>query len=281
MPLPLSPARRRSDLPIPLNKKLFAYVAAASAGCAGLSMVALPQAADAEVVYTPANTPLSVNTPVPLDLNNDGVIDFTLSNHYSFTGSATSCFIPCLTHAVLKVGPAQAGNGVWALSSAVFSHRHVPPRPENKPTKKTEVVVPAPWGIYVAKERPFKDTTLPMDYFRHYLTFSGRYSTQSVGPWGKGKRFAGSYAGFKFIINGEVHYGWARIEVHSDHSKITATLTGYAYETVPNRGIVTGLTHGPDESASNASGTTDPASLGRLAKGASGIAAWRTIPAFR
>ena len=278
MSLPVSQAHRSADLPSSLNKKLIAYVTAASAG---LSMVTFPQTADAEVVYTPANTPLLVNTPVPLDLNNDGVIDFTLSDHYSFTGSATSCFIPCVTHAVLKVSPAQAGNGAWALSSAVFSHLHLPARPKNKPTKKTEVVVPAPWGAYVAKERRFEDTPLPMDYFRQYVSFSGRYSTQSVGPWGKNKRFAGTYAGFRFMIDGETHYGWARIEVHSDRTKITATLTGYAYETVPNRGIVTGLTHGPDESSSNASDTTDPASLGRLAEGASGMAAWRTTPASR
>jgi len=117
-----------------------------------------------------------------------------------------------------------------------------------------------------------------MDYFRRYASFSGHYSTQSVGPWGKGKQFAGPYAGFRFVIDGEFHYGWARIEVHSDHTKITATLTGYAYETVPNRGIITGVTHGPEESGSNATETNDPGSLGRLAEGVSVMATWRTTP---
>ena len=46
-------------------------------------------------------------------------------------------------------------------------------------------------------------------------------------------------------------------------------LTGYAYETVPNKPIITGKTTGPDVI------TLDPATLGHLAQGASGISAWR------
>ena len=52
-------------------------------------------------------------------------------------------------------------------------------------------------------------------------------------------------------------------------SDITATLTGYAYETIPGKGIVAGQTKGPDVTA------LDPAHLGRLAAGASATPAWR------
>ena len=57
----------------------------------------------------------------------------------------------------------------------------------------------------------------------------------------------GRYLGLKFLIRGKVHYGWARLNVTVGNSKITATLTGYAYETIPNNPIIAGKTKGPDE----------------------------------
>ena len=73
----------------------------------------------------------------------------------------------------------------------------------------------------------------------------------------------------KFTINGKVHYGWARLSVTNLKGKfrITATLTGYAYETIPNKPIIAGKTKGPDVIAL-------PATLGHLARG-SGLSAWR------
>jgi hypothetical protein len=50
---------------------------------------------------------------------------------------------------------------------------------------------------------------------------------------------------------------------------ITAVVTGYAYETIPNKPIITGKTKGPDVV------TLQPATLGHLATGASAMPAWR------
>jgi hypothetical protein len=76
------------------------------------------------------------------------------------------------------------------------------------------------------------------------------------------------YLGLKFVITGKVHFGWARLNVScsSQGSTITALLTGYAYETVPNQPIVTGREKSKDIS--------EGATLGRLAKGA-GLSPWR------
>ena len=49
----------------------------------------------------------------------------------------------------------------------------------------------------------------------------------------------------------------------------TAVLTGYAYETVANKGIETGKTSGPDIASAQ------PATLGQLALGAEGLFARR------
>jgi hypothetical protein len=66
------------------------------------------------------------------------------------------------------------------------------------------------------------------------------------------------YLGFEFAINGEIHYGWARLNVRA---QAIAAITGYAYEIIPNKPIIAG-----DEgntSAANNSGAT----LGELASG--------------
>jgi hypothetical protein len=62
---------------------------------------------------------------------------------------------------------------------------------------------------------------------------------------------------------------------------VVARLTGYAYETIPNKSITTGQTKGPDNNsidepiASLAAPTPQPASLGMLALGASTLSIWR------
>ena len=46
-------------------------------------------------------------------------------------------------------------------------------------------------------------------------------------------------------------------------------LTGYAYETIPNKPIIAGKTHGKGVV------TIEPGSLGALAAGANGLHRWR------
>jgi hypothetical protein len=94
------------------------------------------------------------------------------------------------------------------------------------------------------------------------------------------------YLGLKFIIKGKIHYGWARLHVHWHAPHISATLTGYAYETIANKPIITGKPTGTDdvEKYDPDSGafltdpipdTPQPASLGMLALGAEGVPLWR------
>jgi hypothetical protein len=55
------------------------------------------------------------------------------------------------------------------------------------------------------------------------------------------------------------------VSSNPENYKITATLTGYAYETVPNKPIIAGKTKGPD--VITVQPDTAPGSLGRLALG--------------
>jgi hypothetical protein len=272
-----NPARKATTLSSQLNKGLVSYVAAA--GAAGVGMLAGAHPAEAEVVYTPANTPILINTPVALDLNNDGIVDFELSNIYR--GFARkSCTQDCSfgADATLKVSP-EAGNAIWGIPSSV-SPRSGKLRRKTKTVK--EAAAPAFWGVVVGPERKLKTTPLVMDSDIFSGTIFGFSSNKTFGPWGKGRPFVGSYLGLKFTIDGVPHYGWARITVRADLLTITATLTGYAYETIPNRPIITGVTHGTfdaseemDPAALDETQAPDPGSLGRLAQGATGLAAWR------
>jgi hypothetical protein len=75
------------------------------------------------------------------------------------------------------------------------------------------------------------------------------------------------------VINGTTHYGWAHVTVHNGN----AVLNAYAYETVPNTPIATGKTSGPvvAELGMEPLSSGQPATLGLLAQGSRGLAAWR------
>jgi hypothetical protein len=101
------------------------------------------------------------------------------------------------------------------------------------------------------------------------------------------------YLGVAFEINGKTHYGWMRLVNSSQRG---ATLTGYAYETIPGKPIKAGQTKGlddPPEESENAAphasaptfslplpavGSLPKGSLGELALGAAGLGLWRADP---
>jgi hypothetical protein len=113
--------------------------------------------------------------------------------------------------------------------------------------------------------------------------FSGRLMAVSGTEYGSGGDWMnvnGRYLGLKFVIGGAFHYGWARFDVQSGNGRITAKLTGYAYETIPNKPIIAGQQKGNDESLGTPEtgmNITQPeaASVGLLATGSLGLPAWR------
>lgn len=274
--------RTRAILAPSLGKNLIAYVASATA--AGVGMLAAgAQSADTEIVYTPANIPIATNTSVPLDLNNDGVVDFRFNNVYSIVRN-TSCLPGCAILAELTVGRAQPGNAAWAASSNMIHRIHEASPGEKKNTpRKVPVAVAAPSCVLVGGSRRFASAPLPLDFYRTFMALTQTGFIDSVGPWDKGQPGTGPYLGLKFKINGEVHYGWARLTVVVGGRFIGATLTGYAYETVANVPIPTGETCDSNQAAMKlpVNPAAEPASLGRLAQGAPGIQAWRGAGALR
>ena len=224
-----------------LNRQLNAYALAASA--AGVSVLALARASEAKVVYTETHQVTHTGFPLYIDLNHDGIKDFVLRTTY-YVGS--SCFEGLNASGYRNMNNAVAGRR-FSRSSYFFSAASA-----------------LPAGARIGPERkfPVHHPFMALELFNRDRT--SQYS--DVGPWvGKGNGVRNRYLGLKFVIHGKVHYGWARLSVtlghHRQYDDVSGTLTGYAYETVPNKPIIAGQITGPDVI------TVQPEILGRLARG--------------
>ena len=223
-----------------LHKTLNAYALGATA--AGVAALAIVPHATAEIVYTPANHAIQPNrggNGFFLDLNHDGINDFLIVNFYSTTSAILNVW----------VSPEQVGNEIFSNGGGYAS------------------AIPA--GVTIGSNgrfHPAQSLGMANDDF-------GIGNCQ--GPW---KEARNKYLGLKFDINGEVHFGWARLSVTCfTPGAARVLLTGYAYETVANQPILTGqISRTPEQSS-----LTPPAAshskfqLGLLALGYSGLPAWR------
>ena len=71
----------------------------------------------------------------------------------------------------------------------------------------------------------------------HYSSTTG--GRHLFGKWGGNPK--NRYVGVRFSIKGETHYGWIRLSVNTEIPlHMSATITAYAYETVPNKRILAG-----------------------------------------
>ena len=222
--------RQPSKLSESLHRQLNSYALAASA--AGVGMLSLGRSASAKVVYTPVHTWLPVGQSLYLDLNHDGVNDFRL-----VLQSHKSRYLFSYDLSVWPRSHTQQRNAIYSVASQNFA-----------------CAAALPKGKDVGPKSPFLlPGALPM-FVNASLTWTMWY----FGPWMNVTRQA--YLGLRFEIKGQVHYGWARLG-HIRHKKpVRALLTGYAYESIPNKPIITGKTHGPDVIVKHAT-------LGELAAG--------------
>jgi hypothetical protein len=234
------PPRTPSKLPISIHHQLNMY--AIVAGAAGVGMLAWAQPVEGKIVYTAAHK--NAIAGIKLDLNHDGIADFKLcrsSNTYYHCIRTEASRPPGFVSRLLA-RPMHNLNGVVGQSQGQGQYA-------------SALVAGTPIGGNAAF--PNGDSRMATG------SFSG--ATNYGGPW---LNVTDRYLGFKFVIKGKIHYGWARLNVHWKHPQ-KANLTGYAYETIPGKAIIAGKTKGPDLT------TVSPASLGHLAAGASAIPAWR------
>jgi hypothetical protein len=247
---PTPEPRKTAMLPESLCRKLDMYGLAAVA--TGIGIAALSSPAQAEVVYTPVHQKIGWHG-LTIDLNHDGIGDFRLQPQEFRSDSAGMIVYSHASNRVLATGGARNSVSNLAAGYLVGPNR----------TKFTR------GGTFSSRKMPGKLL---------YICADSSGFISCFGPWYKNT--PGSYVGFKFLINGEVHYGWARLKVVIVRpGEIRVYLTGYAYETIANKPILTGATHGPDDasvepSATPASATRPPATLGMLSAGAAALPLW-------
>ena len=214
-------ARAPSLLSSSLHHRLNAYALAASV--AGVGVLALAQPAEARIVYTKVNFRFGFGQVYHIYFTHQGREDFGIQNRtYNSRTFILNAYAP-------------VNNRVWVQSE--------------KSSRRFAAALPA--GVRISGSK--FNTSGPLDFYMATVA----NSTFSGGPW---KDVHNRYLGFEFRLKGKTHYGWARLSVETTKTTLDATLTGYAYETIPNKPIIAGKTHG-----------RDGATLGRLAQGASGV----------
>jgi len=244
-PLP----RKTANLSESIHQQLSMY--ALAAGAAGVGMLALAQSSEAKIVYTPAHKQLPLNRVLNLDLNHDRISDFQFFLNSRHTSAGV------LYSLIVQPGqPNQLSNRVVMAAGDLICAAALPK------------------GARISSKNKFYLGPIEM-FIRQVFSTGG---TASYCPWRKisGKKQA--YLGLEFSIKGKVHFAWARFgDIHPGHTP-TAELTGYAYETIPNKPIIAGATKGPEDAeptAAFSSQTPEPATLGALALGAPGLSIWR------
>jgi hypothetical protein len=226
MKRPSQQAGKVRGLSVSCQHQLNSYALAAAA--AGVSVLSLAPHSEAEIIYTPIHRVIGNGNSYELDFTGHGTTDLTIQNEYNYWGFHSQ-----------ELAAKQAGSNqvVHNYFGAVAMSR----------------------GQQIGPKCAFSGGLEVMAE----LTGTGNTS----GIFGSWINVNNRYLGVTFRIKGQIHYGWVRLNVQVQLPlTVTATLTGYAYETVPNKPIIAGKIKGPD---------VEPASLGRLAQGSAGLAPGR------
>jgi hypothetical protein len=215
------------------------FLTATAIGVIGLGSLNLVPAVSAEIVYTPTNQTIGKSssergffTTLQVDLNNDGVPDFVLSAYNLLSFSSGDHVRHFLDVHGLQGNQILDGNGNLVKAGILGS-------------------------VIGSSKARFISGGVMADAISSF-GYGGSLQT-SFGYWLNAKN---RYLGIKFYIDGEIHYGWARLNAYAGH----ATLTGYAYETIPDKPIPAGVF--PTANPVSNAAPQKPATLGVLAMGA-------------
>jgi hypothetical protein len=171
------------------------YAIAASA--AGVGMLVGSQTAEGKIIYTKTRHVIEPNQTYHVDLDHDRVADFSIQH-------TSGCQDWCWSHLFAS---AIAGN---AVLGKIATHRAAQPL----------AYALAP-GAGISRKGPFSGIVM------------ASYNCGEV--YGQWTDVTNRHLGLRFKINGKTHYGWARFNVRVQIPRIYPTLTGYAYETIPNK----------------------------------------------
>lgn len=188
--------------------------------------------------FTRPHVVIPENSAYYLDVNHDGVYDFRISNYSGCSMSGCQ--------------PAPPGIGILSLRDGLFNLRS-----QGVEGHICCTLYALARGAQVSSKKSFLyGGSFNQGWHNHQLR----------------------YVGLQFQIKGQTHYGWARFKLDISPTSITVYLTGYAYETVVNKSIIAGRTHGSadaDQSMSLPLTAPQPVMLGLLAQGSPALPIWR------
>ncbi len=186
-----------------LQSRISKYTAVAGA-------VVSAAGAQAQVVYTDVNPDYSHDavqdatfSVYPLDLNNDQTVDFLVASKDTVTANAHVRF----TLAV----PYGAGNAVAGETPSAYDYALA------------------------------LDINTMVDSTLNWIAASNTmaYNVDSNNPYNENwNGVTDKYLGLQFIVGGNTHYGWARLDSYAIGDSIV--VKDYAFEATPNVGILTG-----------------------------------------
>jgi hypothetical protein len=227
-----------------LSRRLASYAAAAGGAVA---LLGISDPADAKIVYTRVSVNLTAAESTEYVLRPDRI-------HPALTLSFKLCSSRCVhLQATGKNGGEIIGE------SANFPSLGYP-----------ATLLTA--GQQIGKNGSFRDKAT---FAAENIVYYGESS------YGNFFSVTNGYFGFEFSIDGQTHYGWGRMTTSSPDGpdSISAKLTGFAYETIPNRRILAGQEQGSyAEPGAEGDGPTAQAgrsALGAIALGAAGVPVWR------
>ena len=186
-----------------------------AAAVAGVSVLALAAPAAGEVVVTKKTIPVPLSTdgtlePIKISIANNGIDNFQL------TLSSTS----------LQVYRFLLADGV-------------------SPQDELRVGTGPAFNVYLGALRRGErilGRTVAITWALSRRILWRRATEIFFGSWGGNPK--NRYLGVRFPINGQTHYGWIRLTVTTNpdpHTPVmSATITGWAYETVPSKAIAAG-----------------------------------------
>jgi hypothetical protein len=180
--------------PLSLEKKIKAYSAIAT------GLLAISATAQGQIIYHDVNPDVTLtgNDSLDLDINNDGILDFTLYQFHYQSGTSFG-----------------DGNMIIPkdINNVLTSDTYLKLLNNNERISENDTV----WGN--------NGTFLGKGFY------SG--SAFEYGNWKGG--ITDKFAGFRFSKNGNWYYGWARFDVAADAKSIT--IKDWAYNSYANSQI--------------------------------------------
>ena len=203
-----------------MNPKLKKYLALAG------SVTTVVSNADAQVVYTDVNPDYlltgNLNT-YDLDLNNDGVSEFSLMSIDTLINYVSSSYTYIYNVRGAAINNSSNSNS-WVESSFNVSNMQ----------QGALISSAAQFGNYTSSGSIGSALGATFDYS----------ILQNGAPFYTSNSFFGNFnpneqgiLGLRFSLNNNLHYGWARVEYLPDGS---LSIKDYAYDATPNTPIIAG-----------------------------------------